>query len=113
MPLFPSLPLLTSTFPSGLTPSTNQKQHLTPEQVSARYPFASVSDKANQLSKEAEKELEKAQRKIQQKTGGIELYSPKYYVACTIGGLAACVSLLRSELDRGKMMEHSADGRIA
>jgi solute carrier family 25 phosphate transporter 3 len=32
--------------------------------------------------------------KAQAKAGGIELYSAKYYAACTVGGILACVRLL-------------------
>lgn len=60
------------------------------------FPTWSVVDdakkKANALSVEATKELEKASAKAQAKTGHIELYSAKYYAACTFGGLLACVS---------------------
>ena len=51
-----------------------------------------AKDKAKQLSAEAAKEFEKASAKAQAKTGHIELYSGKYYAACTFGGLIACVS---------------------
>jgi solute carrier family 25 phosphate transporter 3 len=47
--------------------------------------------KAHDLSVEATKEFEKASAKAQAKAGKIELYSPKYYAACTFGGLLACV----------------------
>jgi solute carrier family 25 (mitochondrial phosphate transporter), member 3 len=50
-----------------------------------------VKDKAGQLSNEAVREFEKASSKAQQKAGAIELYSPKYYAACTFGGILACV----------------------
>lgn len=50
-----------------------------------------VKDKANELSTEAVKEYEKASAKAQQKAGSIELYSGKYYAACTVGGILACV----------------------
>lgn len=49
-----------------------------------------AKNKANALSAEAAKELEKASGKIQAKTGKIELYTAKYYAACTFGGLLAC-----------------------
>ncbi|RFU36108.1 hypothetical protein B7463_g282, partial [Scytalidium lignicola] len=49
-----------------------------------------AKNKANALSAEAAKEFEKASGKIQAKTGQIELYSAKYYAACTFGGLLAC-----------------------
>lgn len=51
-----------------------------------------AKDKANKLSAEATKEFEKASAKAQGKAGHIELYSAKYYAACTFGGLLACVS---------------------
>ena len=68
------------------------------------YPAWSVVDdaknKANALSAEATKEFEKASAKAQAKAGHIELYSAKYYAACTFGGLLACVSnLLLSTLN--------------
>ncbi|KAK3383333.1 mitochondrial phosphate carrier protein 2 [Lasiosphaeria ovina] len=46
--------------------------------------------KAKKLSAEAAKEFELASQKAQSKTGNIELYSGKYYAACTLGGLLAC-----------------------
>jgi solute carrier family 25 (mitochondrial phosphate transporter), member 3 len=52
-----------------------------------------IKDKAGGLSNEAARELEKASSIAQQKAGAIELYSPKYYAACTIGGILACVSV--------------------
>ncbi len=52
-----------------------------------------VKSKANALSAEAKAEISKASSAAQAKTGEIELYSPKYYAACTFGGLAACVGI--------------------
>ncbi|KAL2064948.1 hypothetical protein VTL71DRAFT_4088 [Oculimacula yallundae] len=58
------------------------------------YPTWSTIDdaknKASALSSEAAKEFEKASAKAQAKAGTIELYSAKYYAACTFGGLLAC-----------------------
>lgn len=51
-----------------------------------------AKNKANTLSAEATKEFEKASAKAQAKAGHIELYTAKYYAACTFGGLLACVS---------------------
>jgi solute carrier family 25 (mitochondrial phosphate transporter), member 3 len=51
-----------------------------------------AKDKAVELSEAAQKEYEKASAKAQAKVGGIELYSAKYYAACTVGGILACVS---------------------
>jgi solute carrier family 25 phosphate transporter 3 len=60
------------------------------------YPAYSIvddaKDKAKKLSAEASKEFEAASKKAQAKSGHIELYSGKYYAACTLGGLLACVS---------------------
>ena len=53
-----------------------------------------VKDKAVQLTDAAAKEYEKASDKAQAKVGGIELYSGKYYAACTVGGILACVRSL-------------------
>lgn len=50
-----------------------------------------IKSKANALSEEAQKELAMASSKAQAKAGKIELYSPKFYAACTFGGLLACV----------------------
>lgn len=52
-----------------------------------------VKEKAGELSNEAAREFEKASSIAQQKAGVIELYSPKYYAACTIGGILACVGV--------------------
>ncbi|KAF1997612.1 mitochondrial carrier [Amniculicola lignicola CBS 123094] len=58
------------------------------------YPVWSVADdaknKAAKLSDAAVTEFEKASSKTQRKAGHIELYSPKYYAACTFGGIMAC-----------------------
>ena len=52
-----------------------------------------VKSKAGQLSAEAQKEYTKASQTAQAKAGTIELYSPTYYAACTLGGLLACVGI--------------------
>ena len=52
-----------------------------------------AKNKANALSAEAQKEFDKASTKAQAKAGHIELYTAKYYAACTFGGLLACVSI--------------------
>jgi hypothetical protein len=53
--------------------------------------ISSVSDKAHELSDEAKRELAAASASVQKQTGKIEMYSAKYYAACTFGGLLACV----------------------
>lgn len=73
-------------FPVASTlPVQNSYSHL--------YPIASVQEdlksKARGLSAEAQAELHKAGNAA--KGAGIRMYSPQYYAACTVGGLAACV----------------------
>ena len=51
-----------------------------------------AKNKAQKLSAEAQHEFDKASGAAQAKAGKIELYTPKYYAACTFGGLLACVS---------------------
>lgn len=56
--------------------------------------WSAVDDARNKtakLSDAAVKEFDKASSKAQAKAGKIELYSPKYYAACTFGGMLACV----------------------
>ena len=50
-----------------------------------------VKGKASQLSAKAEAEYSKASAAAQAKAGKMELYSPKFYAACTFGGVMACV----------------------
>jgi len=58
------------------------------------YPVASITEdakaKAQKLSAEAQAELSKASKATQAKTGQIELYSAKFYIASSFGGLLAC-----------------------
>jgi len=49
-----------------------------------------VKSKAEQLGTKATAEFNKASNAAQAKAGHIELYSAKYYAACTFGGLMAC-----------------------
>lgn len=96
--LFPRLDTLQNGFGSPYGPGLRRKANgLTPLQGRMElYPAYSISDdaksKAKQLSKEAVEEFNAASKKAQAATGGIELFSPKYYAACTFGGLLACVS---------------------
>lgn len=90
--LFPSQDALRQSFRSPLVPQTKP----TPYQARAElYGAWSVVDdaksKAQKLSKEAQAEFDKASSATLAKTGKIELYSGKYYAACTVGGLLACV----------------------
>ncbi|KAF2750720.1 mitochondrial phosphate carrier protein 2 [Sporormia fimetaria CBS 119925] len=95
--LFPSQQALTSSF-GGCSPFPRTSE--SPSSRSSRwakqenYPVWSAVDdaknKAHKLSDAAVAEMEKASSKTQNKLGHIELYSPKYYAACTFGGLLAC-----------------------
>jgi solute carrier family 25 phosphate transporter 3 len=98
--LFPTQGTLHDVFHSSLPfglPQRSAEPQRTPLQArSELYPAWSIVDdaknKASKLSAEAAKEFEKASAKAQAKAGKIELYTPKYYAACTFGGLLACVS---------------------
>ncbi|RLM00648.1 hypothetical protein CFD26_108321 [Aspergillus turcosus] len=58
------------------------------------FPAWSVIDeskkKADAFTKEAAREFDVASQKAQARTGKIEPWTPKYYAACTVGGLLAC-----------------------
>lgn len=92
--LFPSLQKLQQGF--GARPGDPPASSATPYQARLeRYHAYSVvdnaKDKAQKLSAEAQAEFDKASSAAQAKAGHIELFSPKYYAACTFGGLLACV----------------------
>ncbi|KAI0483361.1 mitochondrial phosphate carrier protein [Xylariaceae sp. FL0804] len=101
--LFPSQHALQRTFGSPLHVNKQQRQQAhaaaaAPPRPAVRqellYAAYSVADdakgRAKQLSAEAQAELGKASDAAQAKAGKIELYTPKYFAACTIGGLLAC-----------------------
>ena len=96
-PLFPNHDTLQHTLGSRPQATPNARA---PTPLQARldlYPAYSIVDdaknKAHKLSAEAAKDFEIASQKAQAKAGHIELYTGKYYAACTFGGLMACVSL--------------------
>lgn len=66
------------------------------KQMGTVFDYYSIADdakkEAKKLSEEATREFEKASAKAQKASGGIELYTGRYYAACTFGGLLACVS---------------------
>ena len=68
------------------------------ETARPQFPVWSVTEdaksKANALSEEAQREIKRASAAAQAKSGQIELYSAKYYAACTFGGLIACVGIV-------------------
>ncbi|KAE9381819.1 mitochondrial phosphate carrier protein-like protein [Stipitochalara longipes BDJ] len=99
--LFPTQDTLHNVFHPSIpfgrreAPAPRSVPKRTPLQARAElFPTWSVVDdakkKAEALSAEATKEFEKASAKAQAKAGNIELYSAKYYAACTFGGLLAC-----------------------
>lgn len=95
-PLFPNSDTLHSSLSNPGTDPRVQSG-ATPWQARTElYPAFSIvddtKDKAKKIGNEAAKELEKAGGKAQVKTGQIELYSGRFYAACTVGGLMACVS---------------------
>jgi solute carrier family 25 phosphate transporter 3 len=94
--LYPSPETLQNSFRSPFAQAQKAPEPArTPLQARTElFPTWSVSDdaksKARALSAEAQKEFDKASHAVLEKTGHIELYSPKYYAACTLGGLLAC-----------------------
>jgi solute carrier family 25 (mitochondrial phosphate transporter), member 3 len=95
--IFPAQNTLCEVF-GGSSPFSRPKPKISAREHPLKHPIFSawsavdtVKDKAGQLSDEAVKEYEKASSKAQEKAGKIELYSPKYYAACTVGGILACV----------------------
>ncbi|MCJ1361308.1 hypothetical protein MMC16_000406 [Acarospora aff. strigata] len=97
--LLPNQHLLNEVF-SSRSPSSQCQNRAVPQKRSASstlsdlFPAWSAVDdmkhKAEHLSEEAQREIQKASQAAQAKAGKIELYSPKYYAACTFGGLIAC-----------------------
>ena len=73
--------------------STPKPVHLRPTrpQFSIWSVAEDAKSKANALSAEAQREIQKASAAAQAKTGQIELYSAKFYAVATFGGLVACV----------------------
>jgi hypothetical protein len=95
--LFPSQGALNSVFASQ-HPLTRAKTPPQTQTLVQRQPFNAwsavdnIKETGNKISGEVKKDYEKASQKAQGKAGKIELYSGKYYAACTFGGLLACVS---------------------
>jgi len=91
--LFPSSTALSAVFGKA-TPESIEKKSSRHDVPAGRYQVWSVTEeaerKASELSNAAAKEYQKASAAAQAKAGNIELYSGKYYAACTFGGLMAC-----------------------
>lgn len=106
--LFPTTGVLGDVFSPQLAytkhlSNPKPKQDLLHPPKHTRFPAWSAVDdmktKAGALSNEAQKEISKASSAAQAKAGEIELYSLKYYAACTFGGLVACVSVQAEHRD--------------
>jgi solute carrier family 25 phosphate transporter 3 len=101
MPLFPTFEALVHSSAYSHYLRINDKNASKPQIPSqyraneSLYKAWSTSDdvkaKAAKIGDAAAKEFEKASNKAQATTGKIELYSAKFYAACTFGGLVACV----------------------
>ncbi|SPN96697.1 probable phosphate transport protein, mitochondrial [Cephalotrichum gorgonifer] len=95
MPQPPNQDALKGTFYSPASAAaTGQPQAPKGKQMGTVFDYYSIVDdakkEAKKLSAEATREFEKASAKAQSAAGGIELYSGKYYAACTFGGMLAC-----------------------
>jgi len=90
----PQLPLGRSKGAPEAAPISEKKSPL--DRFTAWSAADDVKTKAHALSEEAQKEIAKASSEAQAKAGKVELYSPKFYAACTFGGLLACVSQQQS-----------------
>jgi solute carrier family 25 phosphate transporter 3 len=95
--MFPSHGALNSVFASQ-HPLTRPQTPPQTQTTIKRQPFTAwsavdnIKETGHKISEEVRKDYEKASQKAQGKAGKIELYSGKYYAACTFGGLLACVS---------------------
>ncbi|KAE8148655.1 mitochondrial carrier domain-containing protein [Aspergillus avenaceus] len=96
--MFPSEDIISRTFSPQHPLTRTEKQPGLSDTADSRkqepFPVWSVVDdtkkKADALAKEASREFNVASQKAQTKAGHIEPWSPKYYAACTFGGLLAC-----------------------
>ncbi|KAF2435861.1 mitochondrial carrier [Tothia fuscella] len=79
-----------TTLRASRDPPTRSKYEARSELYGAWSTVDDAKKKTAQLSDAAVKEFEKASSAAQAKAGHIDLYSPKYYAACTLGGLLAC-----------------------
>ncbi|CAF9909752.1 MAG: hypothetical protein GOMPHAMPRED_006857 [Gomphillus americanus] len=91
--LFPNQAALASCFTNG-SPTTVRSQNRSLLDRSPPFQAWSVTEdikkKTSQIGNEISKEYAHASQVAQKEVGGIELYSAKYYMACTLGGILAC-----------------------
>ncbi|KAJ9500609.1 Cu/Pi carrier [Exophiala xenobiotica] len=88
--LFPSSEAISQAFcPTSpyYKPSAKPTEHPQKRPIFSSW---SAADTAKDLGKAAQNEYSRMSEKAQAKAGGIELYSAKYYAACTVGGILAC-----------------------
>jgi solute carrier family 25 phosphate transporter 3 len=99
--LFPTQSCLNEVFAgqspfSRPAPKSRSSEHPLKRPIFSAWSVAETAEstkaKAGQLTDAAVDKYEKASAKAQAKSGNIELYSGKYYAACTVGGILACVS---------------------
>ncbi|KAI9376314.1 mitochondrial carrier domain-containing protein [Aspergillus egyptiacus] len=92
--MFPSDKIMASAF-SAQNPFNRQSQGPATD-IRKREPFPAWSvvedtkKRADAFGKEAAREFDLVSQKAQAKTGKIEPWTPKYYAACTVGGMMAC-----------------------
>lgn len=103
--LFPNSSAINQVFSCRhpLTAARSQESNPKPshsENTRPQFSIWSVAEdaksKANALSAEAQREIQKASAAAQAKTGQIELYSAKFYAVATFGGLMACVGIAKT-----------------
>ncbi|KAF9892902.1 hypothetical protein FE257_000494 [Aspergillus nanangensis] len=92
--MFPSEDIITDAF-SSHTPRPHiqrSRDHVVKrrEVFTAWSVVEDTKKKADALAKEATHEFEVVSQKAQAKAGKIEPWTPKYYAACTFGGMLAC-----------------------
>lgn len=98
--VLPSQEALSNAFAPRIPPASPSKEQAEPALAKKQRPlFAAwsvvddVKHAAEKVEKEAAKDFNKASAKVQAKTGHIEPWSARYYAACTVGGMMACVSV--------------------
>ncbi|KAI5285681.1 hypothetical protein KEM54_000384 [Ascosphaera aggregata] len=90
--IFPSIDTLANSLASSLLiPPPSARDQSSFKSTGKRSTFLALSAVDN-VKSTLEKDWNAASQKAQEKAGKIELYSGKYYAACTFGGILACGS---------------------
>lgn len=96
MPLLPSLEVLVTAFGRPQKSQLHDPEPSVPSSAvttaTSRRPIFPAWSAVDDVRKTVSHDIEVAQARVHDRTGDIELYSPKYYASCTIGGILACVS---------------------